>query len=90
MIRFGSSPTAEDPQLLSVFLLAMAFLFSILGRLKPNAKLIWPLLPADAPLDVRIRLGRAILAAAIVVLTVFFSYNLSQSGPYIQHLLSAK
>jgi len=87
ILKFGSSPLVENLAAVSAALSAISFFFFILGRLKPNAKWIWPFLPADAPFDVRLRRGRAILAVAIVVLSVFSAYNLSQSGPYIQHLL---
>jgi len=87
ILKFGNSPTVDSLYALSAVLCMIGFFFSVLGRLKPNAKWIWPFLPADAPFEVRLRRGRMILGVAIVVLSVFSAYNLSQSGPYIQHFL---
>jgi len=88
MIRFGNSPLVNQLEALSAVLFAIGSIFSILGRLKPNSIRIWPFLPPDAPFDVRLRRGRVILAVAIVILSIFAAYNLSQSAPYIRHLLS--
>ena len=90
MIEFQNSPASEQLYLLSAVLCAIASMFSILGKLKPNSKWLWPLLPANAPFEARVRCGRAIAAVAIVVLLTSAAYNFSQSGPYIHYLLSAK
>lgn len=90
MIGFGNSTAVNQLYAISALLFAIGFVFSVLGRLKQRPIRIWPFLTPEVPFDERVRRGRAIAAVATVVLLAFAAYNLSQSGPYIQHLLSSR
>jgi len=90
MVSFGNSSPVNQLYALSAVLYVISSIFFILGKLKPNFKWTWPLLPPSAPFEARVRRGRAIGAVAIVVLLASAAYNFSQSGPYIHYLLSAK